>query len=252
MKLSIIISTLNIAKTLQRCLDSIAVQNYKNIELILIDGGSNDGTVEIIKNNSSIIANYISEKDNGIYDAWNKGVALAKGDWIYFIGGDDKLFEESTISKIIHRLKILPEETMIVYGSILATKSDGHSKTYGKAWNEISENMNSFMCIPHQGTFHSSKLVKKYGFDSNLKIAGDYKLIMQSLKYAKPIFLDDIIVANQNVYGVSALRKNRMKTIEEFRKVQSELGIPMTFKWLCEYFKSVVWKVLSYFLDVKA
>ena len=251
MKLSIIIATLNSAKTLQRCLNSIKMQIYRNIEVIVIDGKSKDNTIDIIKSNNSIITKYLSETDNGIYDAWNKGVALAKGDWIYFIGADDILFEESTISKIIYRLKILPKEAMIVYGRILGTKIDGHSKIYGKAWNETNENMNSFMCIPHQGTFHSSKLIKKFGFDSNLKIAGDYKLIMQSLKYAKPIFLDDIIVANQSLYGVSALRKNRLKIIMEIRKVQIELGMPITLKWLLAYFKGIFWRVLSYFINTK-
>ena len=87
--LSIIIATYNAEKTLQRCLDSIIVQKSEEVELIIIDGGSTDNTVSIIKRNFKIIDYWISEKDKGIYDAWNKGIDKANGKWVQFVGSDD-------------------------------------------------------------------------------------------------------------------------------------------------------------------
>ena len=93
MKISIIIATWNAAKTLKRCLDSIVPQLTDETELILVDGGSKDDTNKIIDSYGDKVAVHISEPDKGIYDAWNKGVSKAKGDWVMFIGADDILLE---------------------------------------------------------------------------------------------------------------------------------------------------------------
>ena len=91
MKISIIIATWNAAKTLRTCLDSIVPQLNKDVELILVDGGSKDETNEIIDSYGDKVSVHISEPDKGIYDAWNKGVKVAKGDWVMFVGADDIL-----------------------------------------------------------------------------------------------------------------------------------------------------------------
>ena len=87
--ITIIIAVFNGAKTLQQCIDSVAQQSYPNKELIIIDGGSKDGTLDLLKANSEKIDYWVSETDNGIYNAWNKGLAQANGDWICFLGADD-------------------------------------------------------------------------------------------------------------------------------------------------------------------
>lgn len=94
-KISIIIATYNADKTLQRCLYSIALQKTEDIELLIIDGKSKDNTLEIIQKNKAIINFWLSETDKGIYDAWNKGIKLARGKWIMFLGADDMLLEGS-------------------------------------------------------------------------------------------------------------------------------------------------------------
>ena len=94
-KISIIIATYNAEKTLQRCFDSIRNQKNEKIELIVIDGNSNDNTLSIIESNADIVDYYVSESDKGIYDAWNKGVKVSTGEWIEFLGADDKLLPDS-------------------------------------------------------------------------------------------------------------------------------------------------------------
>ncbi|MBP9970812.1 MAG: glycosyltransferase, partial [Paludibacteraceae bacterium] len=95
MKISIIIATYNASKTLNRCLDSIVSQKNSEVELIIIDGGSTDETLSVINSYSSDIDYVLSEKDNGLYDAWNKGIKAAKGDWIMFLGADDQLLSNA-------------------------------------------------------------------------------------------------------------------------------------------------------------
>jgi glycosyltransferase involved in cell wall biosynthesis len=252
MKVSVILATLNAAKTLQRCFNSIKIQTYQNIELIVIDGKSLDNTLDIIKLNNSIVTKYISEPDNGIYDAWNKGIKFAKGEWVFFIGADDKLHNRYSISKIVKLIQTIKIKTAIVYTKVLLKKVSGDEIYIGKPWKEIQKLMNSYMCMPHNGVFHHHTILKKYGFDSSLKVAGDYKLIMQSLKNSIPIFIDNVIIANQYSGGISSLRKNRKKIFEEFRKVQLELGLPITFLWIIGYVKSVIWKILSLICNFKA
>jgi len=252
MKLSIIIATLNSAKTLQRCLNSIKMQTYRNIEVIVVDGKSKDNTVGIIKSNNLTIAKYISEPDEGIYDAWNKGITYATGEWIFFIGSDDELHNRDSILDMFKIIKNIKNKTVIIYTKVLFIKKNGDNIFIGKPWKEIEKLMNSYMCIPHNGVFHHHTVIKKYGFDSNLKIAGDYKLLMQSLKESFPLFVDNIIVAKQYSGGVSSLRKNRIKIIKEYRKVQLELGLPMTFAWMISYIKSNIWNIISLFYNFKS
>src|SRR5580693_3513958 len=90
-RISIIIVTYNAAATLQVCLESIYSQSYKDLEIIVIDGQSTDGTVDILKQNTARLAYWKSEKDEGVYDAMNKGVKHLTGQWVYFLGADDEL-----------------------------------------------------------------------------------------------------------------------------------------------------------------
>ena len=99
--ISVITVVYNGASTLKKTIDSVAKQNYLNIEYIIIDGGSTDNTVQIIEEYSHRINFWISEKDNGIYDAMNKGIRLAKGDWIYFLNADDKFTAQILFEKCL-------------------------------------------------------------------------------------------------------------------------------------------------------
>ena len=98
--LSIICPTYNSDKTLQRTLSSIKGQSYQSIELIVVDGGSTDKTLDIIRKNSDIISKFISEPDRGLWDAMNKGLDMISGDWVYFIGSDDYLSSSKVIEDI--------------------------------------------------------------------------------------------------------------------------------------------------------
>ena len=106
--ISVIIAVFNGVKTLQQCINSVIQQNYKNIELIVIDGGSSDGTIDLLVLNSRDITYWISEADRGIYNAWNKALEQAHGDWICFLGADDFLWDEQVLVRMVSELILIP------------------------------------------------------------------------------------------------------------------------------------------------
>lgn len=247
-KISIIISTFNSVGTLQSCLDSIFAQIYSNIEIVIVDGGSSDGTVALLEANTDKLGAWKSEPDKGIYDAWNKALDMVSGDWVYFIGGDDVLHAPTSIDRAVDRFAQAPETTLIAYGMIRYIDATGHTVTMGEPWEAAGPKMRAQMSLPHQGVFHARELFKRFGsFDGDFQIAGDYKLIMQSLGVVDPFFLGDVIVADQNAGGKSSLRKNRVAALMEFRKVQSMLGYSMSPSWIFALSKGIFWKWLDIF-----
>ena len=107
--ISIVVAVFNGAHTLQRCIDSVITQDYPDKEIIIMDGGSTDGTVDILRSNSRRIAYWESRRDRGIYHAWNKGLQQAHGEWIIFLGADDVLYNERVLETFVKKIISLNE-----------------------------------------------------------------------------------------------------------------------------------------------
>lgn len=242
--ITIVVAVYNGAKTLQACLDSVFSQTYGNIELVIMDGGSNDGTVEILKKNSQNISYWETAPDNGIYHAWNKALVHSTGDWIYFLGADDLLHDKHVVAQFVLKMAKVNTAPLIAYGLIEYCKGDNR-KVLGSPWNEIRQTMLSMMCIPHQGAFHHKSLFDICGhFDERYRISGDYHLVLKSLQYRAPYFLDGFIVADQYAGGMSSNRSTRWEVLREFRMAQNELGHPLRIKWVWEYVKAQIWRFM--------
>lgn len=202
MKISIIIATYNASKTLKRCLDSIISQKNSEVELIIIDGDSTDETLSVINSYSSDIDYVLSEKDNGLYDAWNKGVKAAKGDWIMFLGADDRLLSNA-LEKYIELISSV-EINSFDYISAKVNyldENDHFLKVIGKGWkwNEFRDKMT----VAHVASLHNRSLFKQVGlFNTSYKICADYELLMRKKDKLSAFFLDEII-ANMEFGGVS-------------------------------------------------
>ena len=150
-RFSIVIATYNSENTLRQTLESIEKQTFKDYEVIIVDGLSTDKTEEIVKDYSSIIGTYISEKDSGIYDAFNKGVSASVGEYINFIGSNDCFYDYQTLEKVSEQLddKHCPD---ILSGPVC--EIDPASGVEWKANNRISkEEILSGKMIPHAGMF---------------------------------------------------------------------------------------------------
>lgn len=167
-KISIIIPVFNSRIVLKKAIESVILQDYKNIELIIIDGGSTDGSTDLLKKYQSHIHYWVSEPDSGVYEAMNKGIAAATGTWFFFLGADDE-FYPGVISNIFNSLPF--PNIDLIYGKVII-KDKG--KKLGKQTD--FEKM-IVMNIPHQAIFYHKSIFEKFkGYDQRYKILADYDL----------------------------------------------------------------------------
>jgi glycosyltransferase len=183
MKISIITAVYNNKETIRDAIESVLNQTYKNVEYIIIDGVSDDGTVEIIQSYGDKISKFISEKDKGIYDGLNKGISLATGGFIAFLHSDD-LYASSRVVEGI--MKVLESDGSLdgVYGDLIYTPKNDTSKVL-RYWK--SKDFNVFLLklgwMPaHPTLFLKRDVYEKFGgFDLDFKIAGDYDFMLRVL-----------------------------------------------------------------------
>jgi glycosyltransferase involved in cell wall biosynthesis len=183
LKISIITSVYNNKDTIKDAIKSVLNQTYKNIEYIVVDGGSTDGTVEVIKQYEDKIDKFISEPDKGIYDGLNKGIKLATGDVIAFLHSDDIYPDNNTIEKIMNLFN--KDNVDGVYGDLIYVKKDDINKIirYWKSCDFNADLLKKGWMPAHPTLFLKKEIYEKYGvFDLNFKIAGDYDFMLRILK----------------------------------------------------------------------
>jgi len=225
MKVSIITTTLNSSKTIQRTIDSVVGQDYVDIEHIIIDGGSVDGTYDIIKANASRIAKYMSEKDDGIYYALNKGIKLATGDVIGFLNSDDVFTNKFVISRIVNCFNI--KKTDVVYGNLVYQSDIENSKRIIRYWksNVFNPDYLYYGWMPPHPTLYCRKSVyENYGlYKESFRISADYEFILRVFKEPglSKSFLP-IIMVNMELGGVSnkSLKNIIQKMVEDYKAIR--------------------------------
>jgi glycosyltransferase involved in cell wall biosynthesis len=171
MKISVITVVLNAATTIERCLKSVKNQTHGNIELIVIDGGSTDGTLDIIGRYRSCITYFISEPDRGLYHAMNKGIKVATGEYIYFLNSDDYFCDDDVVNDVVSTIN-QESAPAIIYGNVLIQDGAQLSrKTETPILNRESFCRNG-LC--HQALFaHRNTLVYTSGFSEDYRIVAD-------------------------------------------------------------------------------
>ena len=196
---------------LEQTILSVINQDYANIEYIIIDGGSSDRSVDIIKKFEHKIDYWVSEKDNGIYDAWNKGLSQANGDIIGFVNADD--WYESGIFNDVVTNYLAVKNKFIYFGRMKLRSFDGDT-LYTK--NSDFKLLKSRMSINHPTVFISKDIYNLRGFDNKFKICGDYEffLFVSGLPDLNTISTD-LIVTNMRIGGVSDNFKSTLKVIRE-------------------------------------
>ncbi len=168
-KISVIIPTYNSAKTIQPCLDSIVAQTFTDTEVLIIDGVSTDSTASIVSFyiNQFPFIRWISEKDKGIYDAMNKGIGMAAGEWVYFLGSDDTLYTFDTLEKI--SIQMQKSDNEVLYGNVLSTRLGGVYAGEFDKQKLLSQN------ICHQSIFLKKSVFQKTGlFNLRFAMHADY------------------------------------------------------------------------------
>lgn len=215
-KYSIITINYNNADGLRRTIESVVSQTFDDYEYVIIDGGSTDGSVDVIKEYEHNITYWVSEKDGGIYNAMNKGVKAAHGEYLIFMNSGDIFFCNTVLSDVC--LHILDED--IIIGNILS--SDTRIIISPPPTNGILTMYHLYSgAIPHQGTFVKLALQKKHPFDEKLRIAADWKFFLQSIIFDNcSVKYINVNVAIYDMTGLSS--QNPLAMREEKEKVLSE------------------------------
>jgi glycosyltransferase involved in cell wall biosynthesis len=181
--LSLITVVFNGASTLEHTIRSFLEQTYRNLEFIVVDGGSTDGTLDILREYDEHIDYWVSEKDAGIYDAMNKGIALASGSIIGFINSDDFYVSSNVLANVA---KVFANKSVdVCYGDLCYVKQFDTLKVV-RYWKSSDFSLNSFemgWCPPHPTFFVRREIYERYGmFDLSFKIAADVELMMRFLE----------------------------------------------------------------------
>lgn len=184
MKISIITVVYNNDKTIEDAIKSVLSQSYTNIEYVIIDGGSKDKTVSIINKYKKHLGYFVSEKDNGLYDAMNKGIRYSTGDVIGILNSDDLYQDANVISDIMNQFMAHPELDLL-YGDLVYVKNEDTDKVVRK-WNSKNYYSHFFEngnVPPHPSLFVKNKVYKEAGlFDLQYKLAADYELMLRMFK----------------------------------------------------------------------
>ena len=210
--ISIITVCYNSVDTIERTIRSVLEQNYSDIEYIIIDGGSSDGTVEVIKNYADRISYWVSEPDRGIYDAMNKGIAKATGEWIHFRNSGDYFLSRRTVSEVFK--EEFSENVAVVHGDCYYVYPDHYIR---KKPAILSKPYNQDMPVLHPATFVRSRLHKETLFDLCYRSAADYNFFYQLCKKGCKFQYVPIIVSTFATGGFSA---NWERAFWEDRRIQ--------------------------------
>lgn len=223
MKITVITVCLNSEKTIERTINSILNQKYKNIEFIVIDGKSTDDTINIVNKYKSKIHKIISEKDDGIYDAINKGIKICSGDVISILHSDDSFINEDVLSNVV---KHFANEKKIecLIGNTIITKNNKILRKYSskifKPW------MIYFgFSPPHPSSFFKKKIYEKYGlFKTKYNIAGDFEFFLRTLLLRKVLFKTvsenyvNMLSGGKSTYSVKSNLVSSIELLNAFKE----------------------------------
>jgi glycosyltransferase involved in cell wall biosynthesis len=218
-KITIITACLNANNSIRQTIESVITQTYSNIEYIIVDGGSTDGTMDIISEYRNLITHVISEKDKGLYFAMNKGVDLASGHYIGIINADD-WYSENAIGEVVSALSVSPSAD-IIYGDVnyFLNQTFVHKRLADHS--ELDKNM-----IPHPGVFCRASIFRNSkGFNTKYQIASDYDFLLKSYMANRTFRHTGTTLANYSLGGFSDKPKNVILSIFEKNSIRNSYNL---------------------------
>lgn len=221
MKISIITAVHNNCDTIEDTIQSVLAQKYENVEYIIVDGGSTDGTLDIIKKYPDSIARWVSERDNGIYDALNKGLTMATGDIIGFLHADDLYAHGMVLDLVVSRILNCGAESC--YGDLLYVHKNNTDRKV-RYWKSGPYRHGLFKrgwMPPHPTFFARKHVFEKYGcFNTDFKIAADYELMLRFMEKNRisTHYIPDVLI-KMRVGGASNrnLKNMIIKSSEDYK-----------------------------------
>lgn len=244
---SIIIPTYNSAQTLKRALESVLQQSYQNFEILILDGLSADETVKIAESYTDSRIKIHSEKDAGVYDAMNKGIDKSVGEWLYFLGSDDVLYNDEVLLKVANFIHSVTAD--VVYGNVKTVYDLDPSLA-----NEIYDGkfytgklfVQNFC---HQSIFYKKTLVTKVGYyNLSYPILADYDYNLRAWKVGKFKFIN-LIVAEFAYGGLSANADLSFRNDFKNNLVKYYFGLEPNSKWFS--FAAIIIKMKTYIYRIQ-
>ena len=239
--ITIVTVVYNGVKYLENTILSIVNQTYNNIEYIIIDGGSTDGTLEIIRKYDKAISYWVSESDGGISDAFNKAIKVSTGSYINFQGDGDQFYNNAVVENIVEGVDV--DNDILISGKIIRTDEVGNTLYISKQSKYFSKKSLLFkMSLPHQGLFTHRYFFEKYGlFDVHNKYCMDYEYLLRAYKNFPKVMLKNIIVSKWRSDGVGNGRiLDVLKEYNEIKKknyISNNLVLNFVHFWsLFKYF----------------
>jgi len=213
LKITVATVCFNSVDGIRKTIESVVMQTYKEIEYIIVDGASTDGTLDIIKEYSDYNIKFVSERDRGLYDAMNKAADCAQGEYILYMNSGDIFADNSVVERIIPHLADEPD---MLYGSVIRTKAAGDmvERYHGRNIEMKLLLQGKMMC--HQSMFTKTEIMQRYRFNLEYSITADYDFVMRLLHDRRRISYVDIVVSKvDNIEGLSSTISNMDKMREQ-------------------------------------
>lgn len=237
--ISILIATYNVEDVLERCLQSIFAQRNAQWEVLIADGASTDGTLAIIQRHAERIAHFESAPDNGTYDAWNKLLPHARGEWFMFLGADDQLSDADVLGKLDEARRAIETQTpqlAYIFGiTELVAAGQVIERLGTEALAGGRQPLDGEFRFSHTGLLHHRDLFDEFGgFDTRFRIAADGHFMLQSAKDPRTRFHHvDFVVARMAAGGISTGARSRMRCYREVEEGRRLLQVePARPRWL--------------------
>ncbi len=236
MKFSIITVVYNTGEKLVGTLDSVCLQKYQDYEVVIVDGCSNDKTLEVANSYQDRLADLIivSEPDKGIYDAMNKGVRLAKGDYIYFLNAGDLLYDNEVLANVANHLI----DKKLIYGNAITKNEDNEEIPY--RIGAFSKYRLAHTNICHQTIFYPREALLEYPFNLNYRLFADWDVNMKLWKKVQFCYVEQNIVLYEGG-GVSYSQKDKQFKKDQLKLITSYLGVDAIAYLIFRKMKSI-WK----------
>ena len=221
---SVITVTYNAAAVIEDTIQSVIAQTYHHVEYIIVDGASKDHTLDIVRRYQDHIARIVSEPDRGLYDAMNKGMAMATGDYLCFLNAGDSFHEDDTLLQVVHSLA--PHETLpdVIYGETDLVDSEGHfvrkrrlSAPEALTWKSFRQGM----LVCHQAFFARRALAEPY--DLTYRFSADFDWCIRVMKKARTLHNAHVVIIDYLDEGLTTANR-RASLMERFRIMVRHYG----------------------------
>ena len=238
-RISIITVCYNAVDTIEKTILSVISQTYSDVEYIVVDGSSTDGTTDVIKKYAGNIAKWISEPDMGIYDAMNKGVKYATGEWLFFLNSDDVFYNEKVLQRVLPKLI---DKRTIYYGDVLQIPDN---VLYGGKFSKTK------ICgrnICHQSIFYPISVFEKYSYELKYRIYADWNLNLMC--FADKDFTFEYIgeiITLYSMEGLSSISHDDVIFKQDFYKIiKSQFGSSFYYYRILLHFLSKIVRFMSF------